>query len=139
MTYLIDTNVLSEVRKPAHRAEQSVRRWVAERHLSELHLSAVTILEIEVGILRLERRDPQQAAVLRSWLEGTVLPAFRGRIIPIDVAVARRAAALHVPDPRPERDAYIAATALERGLIVATRNVSDLAPMGVPVVDPWEH
>lgn len=139
MTYLIDTNVLSEVRKPAHRAEQSVRRWVAERHLSELHLSAITILEIEVGILRLERRDTQQATLLRSWLEGTILPAFSGRVIPVDVAVARRAAALHVLDPRPERDAYIAATALDRGLIVATRNVSDFAPMSVPAVNPWER
>jgi predicted nucleic acid-binding protein len=102
-----------------------------------MYLSVVTILEIEAGALVMSRRDSAQGAVLRHWIDDQVLPAFEGRVLPIDTAVARRCARLHVPDPRPERDALIAATALVHGLRVVTRNVQDFEPMGVELLNPW--
>jgi len=101
-------------------------------------ISSVTVYELEVGILLMERRDRAQGAVLRAWMDRQVLPRFEGRILSIDTDVARRAAALHVPDPRPERDAFIAATALVHGMTVVTRNAADYAPTGVQVLNPWE-
>lgn len=138
VSYLLDTNVISELRKPASRADQGVRSWAAEREPTELYLSAVTILEVEVGIARLSRHDQAQAARLTVWLEEEVLDLFSGRILPVGVAEARRAAWLPVPDPRPERDALIAATAVVHDLTVATRNVTDFDPLGVPVINPWQ-
>ncbi|MEV0709795.1 type II toxin-antitoxin system VapC family toxin [Nocardia aurea] len=138
MTYLLDTNVLSELRKSSRSANPAVRAWIAARRPSELHLSVVTIMEIDIGVGRVERRDSVHGKRLRTWLEDTVLDAFSGRILPIDLAVARRAARLHVPDPRPERDAMIAATAGEHGMTVVTRNVNDFEPTGVTIIDPWE-
>lgn len=137
MSYLLDTNVISELRRSEGRAEPAVRRWVASRAPSDMYLSAMTILEIELGIARLRRRDPQQASRLQTWLENDVLDVFAGRILPMDVRVARHAARSHVPDPRPERDAIIAATAAVHGLTVVTRNISDFEPMGVALIDPW--
>jgi predicted nucleic acid-binding protein len=102
-----------------------------------LFLSAITIQELEIGTLLVERRDALQGAILRAWLEDHVLPAFADRILPVYTAVARRAAALHVPDPRPIRDALIAATALVHDLTVVTRDVADFAPTGTRVFDPW--
>ncbi|MFL6861533.1 MAG: type II toxin-antitoxin system VapC family toxin, partial [Allosphingosinicella sp.] len=102
-------------------------------------LSVVTIFEVERGILAVERRDPDQARELRHWLETRLLPDFDQRILQIDVAVAQRCAALHVPDPRPERDALIAATALVHGMTVVTRNTRDFAAMDVAMLNPWMH
>ncbi|MGS2806887.1 PIN domain-containing protein [Nocardia sp. MW-W600-9] len=138
MTYLLDTNVLSELRKSARSADPSVRAWIGARRPSELYVSVVTIMEIDIGIGRVERRDSAQGKRLRAWLDDTVLDAFAGRILAIDLAVARRAARMHVPDPRPERDTIIAATAGEHGMTVVTRNVQDFAPTGIPVIDPWD-
>ena len=104
---------------------------------SSLFISAITVLELETGILLVERKDPQQGAVLRSWLNTHVLPAFSERTLPVDVAVALRCAGLHVPDPRSDRDALIAATALVHGMTVVTRNVADFSPTGVDVVNPF--
>mgnify|MGYP002724323652 FL=1 len=137
MSYLLDTNIISELRKPQRRANAGVRSWVSSRAAADLYLSAITILEIEVGIGRLSRRDPVQAKRLRAWLDDDVLDAFAGRILPVDLPVARRCARMHVPDPRPERDALIAATASVRGLTVVTRNVKDFELLGVPVLNPW--
>lgn len=92
-----------------------------------------------MGIARLGRRDVEQAQRLRTWLEDDLLAVFDGRIPSIDVPVAQRAARLHVPDPRPERDALIAATATVHGLTVITRNVADFEPMGVALINPWSH
>ena len=139
MTYLLDTNVVSELRKSARRADPGVRAWASSPLAVELHLSVITILEIEVGIGRLRRRDPVQADRLFAWLNEDLLEAFDGRVLPVDTAVARCAAGLHVPDPRPERDALIAATALVHGLTVATRNIADFSCLGVSLVDPWAH
>lgn len=137
MSHLLDTNVISELRKPVRRADVGVRAWAAARVSSDLYLSAITVLEVEIGIVRLARRDPAQAGRLQSWLDEDLLDAFAGRILPVDVPVARRAARLHVPDPRPERVALIAATAAVHGLTVVTRNIKDFESLDVAVVDPW--
>ena len=136
MSYLLDTNVVSELRKRT--ADAHVARWADGIPKREAFLSVVTIREIEAGVLLVERRDERQGRLLRRWLETDVIAGYAARILPVDLPVARRAAALHVPDPRPERDALIAATALVHGLTVATRNQSDFAPMQVTVVNPWD-
>ena len=136
MTYLIDTNVWSELRNRG-RADNNVRTWAEDANPAELYLSVVTVFELERGVLMIERRDPPQGARLRRWLDERVLEPFGGQILPIETKIARRCAALHVPDPRPERDALIAATALAHGLTVVTRNVGDFEPMGVALFNPW--
>jgi predicted nucleic acid-binding protein len=135
--YLLDTNVLSELRKPKARASTAVASWISARRATDLYLSAVTVLETELGIARLQRRDAARASRIQSWLTDDVLDSFAHRILSVGVLVARRAARLHVPDPRPERDAYIAATAAVHDLTVVTRNVSDFGPMGVRVINAW--
>lgn len=137
--YLLDTNVVSELRKiRAGKADMNVAAWADSVDASELFLSVVTLQELEIGVLSAERRDPSQGAILRTWLSSHVMPAFNGRILDVDTAVAQRSARLHVPDPRPVRDGLIAATALVHGMTVVTRNVSDFAPTGVPALNPWE-
>lgn len=134
--FLLDTNVVSELRRPDH-AHPAVRAWAASQKAAGFFLSAITILEIETGILLLARKDPAQAQHLRRWLEDVIVPRFGDRTLPVDVAVARRCASLQVPDRRPDRDALIAATALVHGLTVVTRNTRDFAPNGVATLDPW--
>lgn len=137
--YVLDTNVVAELRKAkAGKADKNVAAWAASVAPASLFLSTITVLEMELGILLMERRDPHQGAMLRAWMDGHVLPAFADRIFAIDTAVARRCAQLHVPDPRSERDAFIAATALVHGMTVVTRNVADFAPTGVATLNPWE-
>ncbi len=137
--YLLDTNVVSELRKaPSGRADANVIAWAASVTTPMLFLSTISILEIEIGILQIERRDSVQGALLRDWLEDQVLTAFDGRIIAFDTAAARRCATLHVPDRKSDRDAMIAAIALVHGLRVVTRNTADFADTGVPLLNPWE-
>ncbi len=136
--YLLDTNVVAELRKAkSPKVNHNVLAWADSVSAASLFLSVITILELEKGGLLVERRDPPQGAVLRSWLDTHVFPAFRDRILPVDTAVAQCCARLHVPAPRPDRDALIAATALVHGLTVVTRNVEDFAPTGVTIVNPW--
>lgn len=137
--YLLDTNVISELRKvKTGKADPNVAAWIHGVSSSSLWISVISILEIEIGILRLERRDQVQAAIFRAWLEDRVVPSFAGqRTLAVDTVVARRCANLHVPDPRSERDALIAASALVHGLTVVTRNIADFEPLGVPLLDPW--
>jgi predicted nucleic acid-binding protein len=137
--YLLDTNVVSELRK-SHRtsADRHVVNWARGIAVEDLYLSAITVEELEIGILRLERRDAAQGAMLRSWMNDLVLRAFEGSILPVDSTVARQSAKLHVPDPRPVRDAFIAATALTHGMTVVTRNAADFEPTGVLVFNPWQ-
>jgi hypothetical protein len=138
--YLLDTNVVSELRKlGTRRAAPAVVSWAASVAASDLYLSVITLLELEMGILQVERRDTAQSAILRRWLTGQVMPTFHERLLPIDVPIALRCAALHVPERRSERDALIAATAVVHGLAVVTRNVADLEGTGVAVIDPWQH
>lgn len=134
--YLLDTHVVSELRR-RDRTDARVAAWVDAMDPAELFVSVVTVLELEMGVLAVERRDASQGALLRRWLEERVLPVFEDRILPIDLQVARRCAGLHVPDRRAERDALVAATALRHAMTVATRNVADFSPMGVAVFDPW--
>jgi predicted nucleic acid-binding protein len=137
--FVLDTNVVSELRKiRSGKADSHVAKWADEVDAVSLHVSAISVLELEVGILQIERRDPTHGAMLRIWLETRVLPEFDGRILSVDTAVARRSARLHVPDPRAERDALIAATALVHGMTVVTRNIADFAATGVPLLNPWE-
>jgi predicted nucleic acid-binding protein len=136
--YLLDTNVVSELRKiRLGRADAYVADWADSVDATDLYLSVITIQELEIGVLRAERRDPSQGAVFRAWLNGHVLPAFTDRILAIDTAVAQRSARLHVPDPRPVRDGLIAATALIHRMTVVTRNVADFEVTGVPTLNPW--
>jgi toxin FitB len=137
--YLLDTNVISELRKAkSGKSDKNVISWANDIPVSNLFLSVITILEIETGILQVERRDISQSLVLRTWFTTHVLPAFSERILPLDVAVAQRCAKLHVPDPRSDRDAIIAATALVHGMTVVTRNVSDFDKTGVDIINPWD-
>lgn len=136
--FILDTNVVSELRKVRlGRADAQVAQWAERADTASLYLSVITVQELEIGVLLAQRRDPAQGALLRAWLDQQVLPAFAQRILPVDTAVARRSAMLHVPDPRPVRDGLIAATALVHGMTVVTRNVADFEPCGVAVLNPW--
>jgi predicted nucleic acid-binding protein len=137
--FVLDTDVLSELRKVhAGRADARVAAWANAVDTADLFLSAITIYESEVGVLLAERKDPTQGAMFRAWLDGYVLPAFTGRILPVDIAVAKRSAQLSVPDPRPFHDGLIAATALVHGMTVVTRNVADFEPTAVRILNPWD-
>lgn len=138
--FLLDTNVVSELRKiRLGKADAQVAHWADSVDATDLYLSVISIQELEIGVLLAERRDPSQGAVFRAWLNAHVLPAFIGRILVIDTAVAQRSARLHVPDPRPVRDALIAATALVHGMTMVTRNVADFEPTGVSILNPWNN
>lgn len=137
--YLVDTNVISELRKNAARRSAEVTQWVHSVHLADLYLSAISIYEINIGIRRIERRDVTQGQMLRKWLQQGVLVQFRGKILPFDAAVAIRAADLHVPNQRPLADSFIAATAMEHDMAVVTRDTGDFAKMGVELINPFEY
>lgn len=136
--FLLDTNVVSELRKArTGKIDKNIAAWAGSVSAQSLFLSAITIMELETGVLLIERRGPTQGAILRSWLDTHVLPAFTGRILPVDTAVAQYCAKLHVPDPRSDRDALIAATALVHGMTVVTRNVDDFVATKVDLLNPW--
>lgn len=137
--YILDTNVVSELRKVrSGKADQHVAAWAESVLATELYLSAITIHELEIGVLLAGRRDAAQGALLRAWMDHHVLPAFTGRVLPIDQAVALRSARLHIPDPQPLRDGLIAATALVHGMTVVTRNTQDFASSGAKLLNPWQ-
>ncbi|EMN5128568.1 MULTISPECIES: type II toxin-antitoxin system VapC family toxin [Burkholderia] len=139
MMFVLDTNVVSELRKVrTGKADKNLAAWSSTVDAPTLFVSAITIMELETGVLQIERRDTAQGALLRAWLDGHVLPEFAGRVLPVDTAVAQRCARLHVPDRRSERDALIAATALVHGMTVVTRNVADFVETGVAIVNPWD-
>jgi toxin FitB len=136
--FLLDTNVISELRKAnTPRINPSVARWAAEANPSTMFLSAIVIEELEVGVRRIERRDPSFGRILRNWLELDVLPSFHQRILPVDTAAALAAAKFHVPVNRPFADSLIAATALLHGLTVVTRDIVEYEPFGIPMINPW--
>ncbi|RXH09014.1 type II toxin-antitoxin system VapC family toxin [Bradyrhizobium guangzhouense] len=135
--FLLDTNVISELRRP-DKADRNVIAWANSVPAANFFMSAISILEIELGARLIERKDAAQGAVLRAWIDDQILVRFEGRILTIDTAVARRCAQLHVHNPRAERDALIAATALVHGLTVVTRNVGDFEPTGVQLLNPWD-
>ena len=136
--YLLDTNVISELRKVgAGRADKNVVKWADGQSLNTLFISSITVLEIEMGILQKERKDVKQAAILKTWMNSHVLPTFSERILPFDTRVALQCAALHVPNPKSERDAMIAATALTHGMVLVTRNVKDFQHIKIELINPW--
>jgi len=137
--FLLDTNVISELRKAGDgKADANVVAWLSGVDASTFYLSAVTLMEIEVGVLRIARRDSTQGVRLRTWMDNHILPEFSARILPVDTTVALRCAVLHVPDPRPEREAFIAATALVHGMTVVTCNLADFERTGVALLNPWQ-
>ena len=137
---LLDTNVVSEIRKiAAGRADQSVARWANELDRTATFISAITLHELEHGVLLVERRDPKAARPLRQWLDVDVQEAFADRILSVGARVATIAASLHVPDPAPINDAFIAATALVHRLTIATRNMTDFSRFpDLDVLNPWD-
>jgi toxin FitB len=136
--YLFDTNVVSALRF-LDRQPPALRAWGGLVDFSDCFLSVISRMEIEVGALRLERRDPTSAVRLRQWIESEVDPTFAGRILPVDERVALACAPFHVPDPAPERDTLIAATALVHDLAMVTRNTRDFARFPLRLVDPWQQ
>ncbi len=134
--FLLDTNVLSELRRP-DKTHLNVAKWASNKPVSCFFLSSISVLELELGALLLERKDIAQAAIIRTWINEQVLPQFEGRILAIDTAVALRCARLHVPNPHSERDALIAATALVHSMTVVTRNIADFETTGVRIFNPW--
>ncbi len=137
--FVLDTNVVSELRKAGSgKANPGVSAWAGAVPAAALYISAITIHELEHGVLLAERSDPAKGRMLRAWLDHSVVTAFRDRVLPVDEAVARRAAGLHVPDPAPFRDALIGAAALVHAMTLITRNVHDFARFeGLKVVNPW--
>lgn len=136
--FLLDTNVISELRKAGDgRSDANVTAWLGSQDAGALFISAITAMELDIGVRRIERRDPTQGAMLRAWFAERVLPEFQDRILPVGTSVALRCAGLHVPDPRSERDALIAATGLVHGFTVVTRNTGDFKDTGVVLLNPW--
>lgn len=134
--FLLDTNVISELRAGKALPSPAVRRWAAGIPGNQLYLSAVSVLELEMGVLLMERKDAQQGQMLRSWLQG-VLTEFSSQVLSFGNATAVLCAAMHIPNRRPDRDAMIAATAKEHGYTIVTRNTDDFDGCGVQVLNPW--
>jgi len=134
--WLLDTVTVSGLRRA--RTDPQLFNWAIAHDPATTALSVITIFELRRGALLKSRTDPRQGERLRAWLDDDVLPTYRGQLLPVDLAVAERAAALHVPDPRPRYDSLIAATALVHDLTVVTRDVEDFEPMGVRVLNPWQ-
>jgi len=136
--YLLDTNVVSDLRKagtPA--ADPNLIEWASDIESGHLYISSITVLELEIGVQRLERRDKRQGKVLRSWLEDRVYPSFEGRVLAFCLDSAAYCAQLHVPNQRSDRDSFIASIAYVHDMTVATRNLKDFSGMGISLVNPW--
>jgi toxin FitB len=135
LSYLLDTNVISELRK-GERADPNVTAWFADLADEEIFLSVLTIGEIRRGVESVRRRDPDSAAALDSWL-ARLSEAHRDRILPVDRAIAEEWGRMNVPDPLPVVDGLLAATARVLGLTLVTRNVADVKCTNVELLDPF--
>jgi toxin FitB len=137
--YLLDTNIISESRKlGTTRIDRHAARWFAQIDVEATFVSVMTLFELERGVRQIERRDAAQGSVLRRWLSDQIMTTYEQRTLPLTRAVALVCASLHIPDPKSERDAWIAATAIDAGLILVSRNVGDFATMGVGLINPFE-
>lgn len=143
--YLLDTNVVSEMRKPRtvkqprSGMDSNVAAWAENTLSTSMYISTITLMEIELGTLLMERKDVAQGAVLRKWMNDGLMPAFGNRVLKIDSQIALRCAMLHVSNPKSYRDSLIGATAIVHGMTVVTRNVSDFKPTGAAILNPWGH
>jgi predicted nucleic acid-binding protein len=137
--FVLDTNLVSELRKVRFgKADAQVAKWANSINAASLYVSAITIMELEIGVLQIQRRDPAQGAMLCAWMDRRVLPEITGRVLPVDAAVAQCCARLNVPDPYAQRDALIVATALVHGMTVVARNLADFQPSGVALLNLWD-
>ena len=138
--YLLDTNIISESRKlGTYRIDPRAARWFAQVDVETTFISAMTIFELERGVRQMERRDVTQGSALRRWLDDQIMTTYENRTLPLSRAVAQICASLHIPDPKSERDAWIAATAIDAKLTLVSRNVQDFANMSVDLINPFEH
>jgi predicted nucleic acid-binding protein len=134
--FLLDTNVISELRNGKPQQSAAVRAWAENQAANQLYLSAVTALELEIGVLRMERKDMPQGKILRTWAE-MVLQRFESQVLPFTGETALICAGMHVPDPRSFRDSMIAATAQQHSLTLVTRNVADFEGLNIKIFNPW--
>jgi predicted nucleic acid-binding protein len=138
--FLLDTNIISESRKlGTAKVDPNAARWFAQVDVETTYVSAMTIFELERGVKHMERRDTAQGSVLRRWFDEQVMATYEPRTLPLSREVALICAGLHIPDPKSERDAWIAATAIDAGLTLVSRNVGDFANMGVGLINPFEQ
>jgi len=136
--YVLDTDVMSHLRRVG-KVHPHVAAWAAATPTALFFISSITIYEIELEALAMERKAAAQGRIMRAWIDKQIRPDFEGRILSLDTEVAQRCAQLHFPHPRPLRDSFIAATALVHAMTVVTRNVEGFKPMGVEVLNPWER
>ena len=134
--FLLDTNVISELRRPS-KTNPLVAAWVDRMSQADLFVSSISLMELQTGARRLTYRNDPHGNVIKDWIEHHVLPAFAGRILAVDEAVALKCADLHVPVSRPYRDSLIAATAMIHRITLVTRNVVDFRPMMSDIINPW--
>lgn len=137
--YVLDTNLVSEIRKVPAKKNPAVQRWLEKQYSDQLFITSITVYELEVGVQRLARKDSAQAALIGDWLHGILLPGFEGRVLDLDLESSLIAATYQVPDPRPSADCFIAAITQRHHMKLVTRNTKDFLAMNIPLINPWNE